>query len=248
MRRQRGFSLIELLVAIGIFMILIAAVFWMLDLSQQRYKADAELMDSFQGARLSMDQMTRDIHMAGYPPPNQYTAAVVAANPQLPATPFAWSPNYPAAPCTVNATCSAIGGPSAFDLILEADINPEARDGVEWIRYRLNGTVLERGMTTKIAGADPEITTRAVMVPYIENVINNTTVAQMNFLQQSFPALFPGDAPVPLFTYAFNPGGNVPANIREVNITIIVLAPNLDPKTRQPRVVTLNGRARRFNP
>jgi hypothetical protein len=61
--------------------------------------------------------------------------------------------------------------------------------------------------------------------------------------------MFPGNAPVPVFTYLYDAGQpQTPPNIREVNITLIVQAPTLDPQTQQPRVLTLTARARRIDP
>lgn len=249
--RRQGFSLIEMLVSVAVFTVVMAAVFSLLIASQQRYQAESERLDTFQVARQAMDLIVRDIHVAGYPPANSFSPAVLAASPQLVALPFAWSPNYPATPCTVGVSCSATGGPDPFDLIIETDVDPLAvpPNGVEWIRYRLNGTILERGMATKTAGADPANATQGVMVPYVENVMNNTTAAQMTNLRNFYPGLFPGNLPVPVFTYQFDAGAaNVPGAIRTVNITLIVLSPNVDPKTRQPVLVTLTGFARRVNP
>ncbi len=198
-----------------------------------------------------MDLIVRDIHSAGYPPANSVGPVVLAANPERIAFPFAWDPGYPAVPCTVGATCNAIGGPAPFDLIIETDVDPQAANGVEWIRYRLNGTTLQRGQTTKTPAGNPANVTNDIMVAYVENVMNNASAAQMAALQAAFPTagLFPGNAPVPVFTYQFDPGGvSTAQTIRTVNITLIVQSPNPDPKTRQPRVVTLTGFARRVNP
>jgi len=93
-----------------------------------------------------------------------------------------------------------------------------------------------------------------VMVPYVDNVMNNATPAQIAAIQASYPAMFPGGAPVPMFRFACGvPAGPCNAihtsrDITEVTITLVVQAPNLDPRTNQPRVVTLTGLARRINP
>jgi prepilin-type N-terminal cleavage/methylation domain-containing protein len=247
--RPRGFSLLEMLVSVAVFTVVMAAVFGLLIASQQRYQAETARLDTFQNARQAMDLMVRDIHTAGYPPANNFSPAVQVANPERVALPFGWSPNYPATPCTVGVNCSVTGGPAPFDLIVETDVDPLANNGVEWIRYRLNGTTLERGMATKTAGADPAITTQPVMVPYVENVMNNTSAAEMAFLRGYYNTMFPGNAPVPVFTYQFDVGGvNTPNTIRTVNITLIVRSTSVDPKTRQPIVVTLTGFSRRVNP
>lgn len=242
-RTQRGFSLIEILVVVAVFTVVTGAVFGLLDMAQQRYKMESEFLDTFQSARLAIDQMSRDIHSAGYPPGNSFFVAPAA---NLVATaPFAWSPGYPGAACNLGA-CNA---PADFDVILEADIDPQNNNGVEWVRYRLNGTTLERAVASKVAGGDPMAATQGAMVPYVDNVMNNTTVAQMNMIRSFYAGMFPGNNPVPVFQYLVDPGKpNTPANIREVNITLIVMSANRDPKTRQPRLVTLTARVRRINP
>jgi prepilin-type N-terminal cleavage/methylation domain-containing protein len=245
--RQRGFSFIETLVVIAVFTLITGITFRLLDTSQQRYRMESQVLDSFQGAQIAMDQMTRDIHTAGYPPMNSFASAAIAnANPQnVASTPFAWSPSYPVTPCTVGA-CTT---PGSFDLIVETDVDPQNNNGVEWVRYRLNGTTLERGWAKKTAGADPDTATAANMIIYVENVMNNASSAQRAAIQASYPSMFPGNAPVPIFSYSYDAGKpSQPPNIREINITLIVQAQNLDPKTRQPRVITLTGRARRVDP
>jgi prepilin-type N-terminal cleavage/methylation domain-containing protein len=245
----RGFSLVEMLISVAVFTVVIGAVMALMIQTQQRYQTESTLMDSMQGARQAMEMMEREIRLAGYPPANSFTPAVAAANPQLIGLPFAWEPGYPAAPCTVGAGCNAVGGPDPFDIIIETDVDPMAGNGVEWVRYRLNGTNLERGQAPKTAGADPEATTRPTMFTYVENVVNNTTAAQMNTLRGFYPTIFPGNLPVPMFTFQFDPGvPNQPSNIRSVNITLMVLSSRVDPKTNQPLLVTLTGFARRVNP
>jgi Tfp pilus assembly protein PilW len=247
-RRQHGSSLLEMMISLLILTIVSGAIFQLLNVSQQRTRIESQVLDSFQNSRLALDMMMRDIHSSGYPPANAVWASVAAAHPQWVALPFGWSPNYPATPCTVGTTCVS---PTGFDLILEGNISPSTGAGVQWIRYQLQGTTLMRGAVAKAAGIDPAAATSAagVMVPYVDNVMNNTTVAQMNYLKTSYPGLFPGNAPVPLFSYVYDTGlPQTPINIREVNIVLLVLAANQDPATNQPRLVTLTGRALRLNP
>ena len=247
--RERGYSVLELIVVVGVFTLIAGATFALLNASQQRYQVESQVLEQFQGARLALDQFTRDVHTAGYPPMKSLPTAVVAASPQLAAYPFAWRPGYLAgAPCTVGAGCT---NPGPFDLIIETDLDPENNNGVEWVRYTLQGTTLFRAVVSKVAGVSPTAATQAAgaLVPYVENVMNNATPAQINLIRNSYPALFPGGQPVPVFTYVFDSGKpSTPQYIREVNITLIVQAPQLDPRTRQPRVVTLTGLARRLNP
>jgi prepilin-type N-terminal cleavage/methylation domain-containing protein len=244
--RERGFSLVELLMVVVVFTVITGAVFTMLNAAQQRYRMEAAVLEAFQDARLGLEQVARDIHSAGYPPANAYEdPGATPAN--LIAMPFAWSPGYPNAACMVNATC-AVPGP--FDLVIESDIDPQNNNGVEWVRYRLDGTTLERGVASKVAGGDPLAATEGVMLPYIENVMNNAGADLMNRIRESHPDMFPGNQPVPVFTYPDLDGTAVYSvrELREVQISLIVRAPGVDPRTGQLRVVNLTGLARRLNP
>lgn len=244
-RSRHGFSMIEMVVVVLVFTTATAAVFLLLNVAQQRYKMESEFLDSFQGARLGLDQMVRDIHGAGYPPGNSFQAGV---NPgvNVAVGPFAWSPNYPATPCNIPG-CNT---PGDFDLIIETDIDPQNANGVEWVRYQLQGTTLMRGVASKVVGADPSFATLASLVPYVENVMNNPGAQQIAALRVAYPNAFPTGAAIPIFNYAaFDAGKAATVQfLREINITLLVRSPGVDPRTRQPRLVTLNGRVRRINP
>src|SRR5712664_1627864 len=85
--RQRGFTLVELLVALGIFLVVCGAAFTLLGSSQQHYQTESQVLTSFQEARLGLDQIVRDVNDAGYPPPS-----FAGTDPtKFTSTPFAWS-------------------------------------------------------------------------------------------------------------------------------------------------------------
>lgn len=275
LNRQNGFTLIELLVALGIFLLIIGAAFTLLSTSQQRYRTESQILNSFQEARLGMDQMVRDINDAGFPPP-----AFFDANHPLVSTswPLGWSPGY-----TVPNSCqigTAGGGtcatPTDFDIIIETNPDPN-RDPAcapycpaQWIRYKLtgpNGTTLERAVADKQSSHDPAIDTSNLLVPFVENVVNNSPNLQIGQFQlfAAYPAVFPGGNPVPIFQYScdqpdvFPPPSplpacfnavldNCPENVRDVAITLIVADPSPDAVTGRPRLVQLEGRGRRVNP
>ena len=242
-RTEQGFSLVELMIATLLFTVVAGITFALLGVSLKRYQVEKDYLNSFQQANVAMDQISRDVHSAGYPPANSFTTLAAAANPTKVATPFAWMPAYPITPCVVGATCTS---PGAYDLITEADLGDG--NGVQWIRYVLQGTTLMRGVAQK-NGIDPVATTGLNLIPYLDNVMNNPTAAQMTYLRTTYPAMFPGNAAVPIFTYTYETGAAAqPANIREVNITLIVEAPRPDPQNNKLRVVTLTGQALRINP
>lgn len=77
--KQAGFSLIELMVALVILMIIMGTVFQQMDIVQKTNRAEEVKLDIFQTAREFIDQMTRDIHQAGFPNPKMY--GTTAQNP-----------------------------------------------------------------------------------------------------------------------------------------------------------------------
>src|SRR5229473_4029757 len=167
-----GFSLVELLVGTFLFTIVTGIAFSLLMSAQLRYQGESTVTEAFQQANVALDQIVRDVHSAGYPPANSFAAGVALNNPNLVALPFSWSPGYtnaPPTPCTVGGSCGAV--PGDYDVIVETDTGDG--NGVQWIRYSLQGTTLMRGMTSKIRFADPVTSTSVgVMLPYLDNVVN----------------------------------------------------------------------------
>jgi len=223
--RTAGYSLLELLVATVLFTIISGSVFSLLSTSQLTYQGESTLAAAFQQANVAIDQIVRDVHSTGYPPASSFNAAVLLASPDKIALPFAWSPNYPATPCTVNVSCTV---PGQYDLILEA---ADTTGVVQWIRYSLQGTTLLRASCPKAPFADPVASTDGQLVPYLDNVQNQAA----------------GKA---IFSYQFDPGevNLVAKNIRKVDIELIVQSSQRDAQTGQFRTITVTGQAVRFNP
>jgi prepilin-type N-terminal cleavage/methylation domain-containing protein len=254
---QSGFTLIELMVSVAIFLLICGAIFELMGTTQNRFKTESQVLGAFEEARLGLDQIVRDVNDAGYPPQNHFsTTTVSAAN--FAASPIAWGPNYVAGtPCLIGTagggTCTS---PGDFDLIVEGDVDGS---GVEWIRYQLAGTTLFRGVVLKTVNTEPVAATSAagVMLPYVLNVMNNAPPAQIAQFQAAYPAMFPGGIPVPIFNYTLDPAvgpagctaaASSPCNVRDVDITLIVMTPNTDAQTNQIHLVELNGRGHRVNP
>lgn len=219
-RRQDGFTLLELLVALGIFLLITGAAFALLTSSQQRYQTDSQLLTSFQEARLGMDQMVRDINDAGFPP----SSFLISGQPnQVTSFPFSWSvaagyntTTTSAHPCQIGTagggTCttstSGDSAPGDFDIIIETAPNLPTDSNVYWIRYQLQGTTLMRGSAQKSSGVDPDAAfgSASPMVPFVENVVNNACPSQLPNCQTAYPAVFPGSTAtnpvaIPIFSY-----------------------------------------------
>jgi prepilin-type N-terminal cleavage/methylation domain-containing protein len=263
-KKQAGFTLMELMVSVGIFLLICGAIFELMGTTQNRFRTESQVLSAFEEARLGLDQIVRDVNDSGYPPQNHFSGAPPVT--AYAVSPIAWSPSYaPATPCLIGTagggTCAS---PGDFDLIVEGDVDGT---GVKWIRYQLPvgapppaSTTLFRGAIPKgPAGTDPVTATAGAMLPYVLNVMNNAPPAQIAQFQAAFPAMFPGGTPQPLFQFTCDTptgpvlcqnavGSNSPANVRDVDITLIVMTPQRDAQTNQIHLVELNGRGHRVNP
>jgi prepilin-type N-terminal cleavage/methylation domain-containing protein len=252
-----GFTILELMVATAIFLVLCAAMFGLLQLSQQKYSSESQLSGAFQETRLAIDQIARDFNVSGYPSQSMFST-LPADSTKYAASPVAWSPNYPVSSCFVGTagggTCAT---PGDFDLIVETDLG----NGVSWIRYQLNGTTLFRAVVPKAAGTDPVVATSAAgtMVPFLTNVMNSPPAAQQAQILANYPSMFPGGVAQPVFKFTCDtPAGpepcptagnyGKPPQIRDVDITLIVMTRQPDLQTQQLKLVELNGRGHRVNP
>jgi prepilin-type N-terminal cleavage/methylation domain-containing protein len=256
----KGFTLLELLVATAIFMVICGAMFGLLTLSQRNYSNETQMSGAFQEARLAVDQIVRDFNQAGFPGPGMLSKL---PNPGSYAVgPVAWNPGYLASqPCNIGTGAAICATPGDFDLIIETQLDNSA--GVQWIRYQLLSGTLYRSVVPKTSG-DPVIATTApgAQVPFLTNVVNQPSAAQLAQINATYPAMFPnGQTSLPIFQYtcdtAFGAvsctdpaaaGANTPTNIRDVDITIIVATPTLDAQTQKLKLVELSGRGHRLNP
>jgi prepilin-type N-terminal cleavage/methylation domain-containing protein len=251
-----GFTIVEMIVAMGIFLIICAAMFELLDLSQKKFNSETQLTAAYQDARLAMDQIVRDVDASGYPSTSMFS--VLPTSPSSYAIgPVAWSPNYPLTPCTLG-TCAT---PGDYDLIVETRLSTDTQ--VSWIWYHLDGTTLYRAVVTKTAG-DPlsVVSSSGNKVAFLSNVMNNPGAAQLAQITSEYPSMFPGGGPQPIFQYTcYTPGGAAPTapcplagsdnsanNVCDVDITLIVKTPQSDLQTQKLKLVELNGRGHRLNP
>jgi prepilin-type N-terminal cleavage/methylation domain-containing protein len=81
---QRGFTLIEVLIALSLFFLIMTGIFQLFGPSNVMYTAGARKVDVQQSGRVGMDMLVRQLRMAGYFPENFDTPGtgndVTAAN------------------------------------------------------------------------------------------------------------------------------------------------------------------------
>jgi prepilin-type N-terminal cleavage/methylation domain-containing protein len=254
-RSESGLSLIELLVAMAIFLVISAAIFALISQTQARYRNEQQVLDSLQSARIGVDQIVREVHNAGYPPANTYSTL-----PADPTTLYTMSP-VPALArkfampfrgyvggtynqgCVINAGCTI---PDGNHLSIEEDLDPYnlvCPNQVEIIDYQLvpdgNGTTstLQRRVSSKPPLFNPAYClpdpAGASYVPLVENVVNAYQSPAVN-----------------VFSYVCDDGTTFcnPQNIHLVYVTLMVRATQPDIQTHQVPVVTIRAVADRLNP
>jgi prepilin-type N-terminal cleavage/methylation domain-containing protein len=87
MRRPRpaaaGFTLLEMLVSLSIFLIVLFGLYTVYDAGERNYSSGTTKWDVQSQARLALDRMTREIRMAGYASPKVADPVVIATDDTL---------------------------------------------------------------------------------------------------------------------------------------------------------------------
>lgn len=265
----RGFSILELLIAMAIFLAICAAMFELLRMSQQKFSGETQLSAAYQDARLAMDQIVRDFNIAGYPPADMFS--VLPPSNQYALTPVAWISGYtnvPPIPCSLGQSGTCGGNPGDYDLVIETRVPPAPGDqsnpAANWICYHYDpaSLTLFRAVVAKTLGGYPPLPSQvaALGTPLLKNVVNNPG-SLMSQVTAEYATMFPGGTAQPIFQYTCdNPPGpptpcsqasvnnNSPKNIRDVDVLLIVMTPQPDMQTQGLKLVELYGRGHRSNP
>ena len=254
-RRQRGFSLIEMLVALFILSVVLAIVTDGIVQMQNRNNAITQKTDSIQMTRDYIDQMVRDIHNAGYPPSNI----------------FSGSPDCIASAVATNVACGILSF-QPNQVIYEADLDGTGTVYRIWLNLvpGPGGTcpcTLQRGVLPKVNAMAPG----AVYTFYTEvsGVLNSGNGAGGSLYGVTLPG--PGNYASYTTADAFaaydvngaqfvNPLGLISCNtvapytnwgdcssIRSIRVTANVTTTVADPQSKIYPVVTIISRARRNN-
>jgi len=111
LRGQDGFTLVELMVAMSIFLLILVGIFQVFDPSRNAYQVSTRKLDVQQNARVAMDRMARQIRMAGYFPENIATPPANLSNSIQVATDSALS---------VAGDLDGLGSSSAYTFCLDS--------------------------------------------------------------------------------------------------------------------------------
>jgi prepilin-type N-terminal cleavage/methylation domain-containing protein len=222
--RQKGFSLIEMLVVVLVLGVISAGLFAQIDAAQQRAFSEQVKLDNLQEARDFVDQFFRDINQIGYP------------NSRMIDTTAAWSPVL-ASPL-INDSRLAIGlvKIDANEIRFEGNMNG---DGVvQSVVYMVNGSTncalcLQRSQVDKVS-ADPLAGQTQIWGTAVNDVINSPVFSYYRADGTQVTAL-----PVDISSAG---GAQTIASIKTIQISLVIRNNNvLDPKTRQPIETTFQG-------
>ena len=230
---ESGFSLIELMITVGIFTIIMGVMFQQINQAQQSSVGERTRLDSFQEARAFMDLMSRDLHEAGYPSPRSFAPGVLTLNPLLPRSPYAADSRV-----AVGLTRVAPG-----DLWFEGDV--DGNGTVSVVQYRLdpnghNCPCLRRSQQPKTS-ANPLAQVPLYQVE-VENVKNGTAESPI------FSAYSHGSTGAPLtLPIDFNNNPTVITSVDTIKVMLTVESGTRDPRTLVKPIDTLISTVRLNN-
>jgi prepilin-type N-terminal cleavage/methylation domain-containing protein len=222
--RQRGFSLIEMMVVVLILGIISAGLFAQIDGAQQRAFSEQVKLDNFQEARDFVDQFFRDVNQIGYP------------NSRMIDTTAAWSPALASPLINDNRLAIGLVRIDANEIRFEGDMNG---DGVvQSVIYMVNGSgsctlCLQRSQVDK-ASASPLTGQTTNWGTEVNDVISNPIFSYFKADGTQVTTL-----PVDLSTAG---GPQTLASIKTIQVSLLIRNNTvLDPKTRQPIETTFQG-------
>ena len=123
-RRQRGFTLIELMISMAILLVVLGTAFRYISVATQRSQAEQTKMDLTQEAREFVDEFERDLHQVGYPGCRMFGGA----NGGLICNTYQWIPYS-------NTTlASGLVYVSNYEVVFEGDVDGNGAVDSVWYR------------------------------------------------------------------------------------------------------------------
>jgi prepilin-type N-terminal cleavage/methylation domain-containing protein len=238
--KQRGFSLLELLLVIAILSLIVGAVFSQMGDAQRRLNAEEMKLGDFQEARDFVDQFFRDINQAGtpnirmYDPTQTFTPALTAQ------TNYSWTSPY------INDSRFAVGLVRIDNSSITFEGSVNGTGTVQSVTYQINGSgtctaCLQRSQIDKktgdsIAGQNPPDWGTEI------NDLTNTTTTTFpifRFYQYDGTQI---TIPTGGLDYKTQANANILANVKTIQINLTIRNNNIiDQKTGQPIETSFEG-------
>jgi len=218
--RQRGFTLLEMLIVVAILATVTGGIFLQLNTAQQRINTEQTKVDNFDEARDFVDQFFRDINQIGYP--NGHMVSFLPA-----------SLTSAQADNRVAVGLVKIDGNSIW---FEGDVNGSGV--VQSVQYKVNGAglavcslCLQRSSVDKVNGTAPLSQT-----PSWGTEVNDVITSPI-FTYFDTAGAAVGGLPLDIAT-----NGPTLATVKTIHISLTIQnGANVDPKTGQPIQTSFEG-------
>jgi prepilin-type N-terminal cleavage/methylation domain-containing protein len=231
--RQKGFSLLEMMVVVLILGVVSAGIFLQIDAAQQRAYSEQVKLDNFQEARDFVDQFFRDINQIGYPNSRMVDTTSLSWVP-----PLTSQVTYPWANTYINDNRLAMGliKIDANEIQFEGDMN--GNGVIQSVAYMINGSgnctlCLQRSQVDKASG-NPLTGQAQNWGTETNDVLSNPT-----FLYFKADGTQVTTLPVDISTAA---GAQTIASIKTIKISLLIRNNGvIDPKSLQPIETSFEG-------
>jgi prepilin-type N-terminal cleavage/methylation domain-containing protein len=238
--KQRGFSLLELLLVIAILSLIVGAVFSQMGDAQRRLNAEEMKLGDFQEARDFVDQFFRDINQAGtpnirmYDPTQTFTPGLTAQTNYLWASPYISDSRFAVGLVRIDNS----------SITFEGSVNGTGT--VQSVTYKINGSgtcsaCLQRSQIDKKNGDpiggqnNPDWGTE---INDLTNT-NTTTFPIFRFYQYDGTQI---TIPTGGLDYTTQANANILANVKTIQINLTIRNNNIiDQKTGQPIETSFEG-------
>jgi prepilin-type N-terminal cleavage/methylation domain-containing protein len=215
-RKQRGFTMLEMMMSLLILALVTGAVFSQLNQAQERMSAEQTKLDDFQQARDFVDQFFRDINQIGDPNTRMFDAAIVPAF---------------AAPL-MNDSRLAAGLVRIDNTAIEFEGSVNGIGTVQSVQYMINGSgtcalCLQRSQVDKVNGNPWGQATN--WGTEVNDVLSNPIFKYYDVNGNQIP---PGNLPIDISTVA---GAQTIATVKTIQISLRIQNPaKIDQQTGQP--------------
>jgi prepilin-type N-terminal cleavage/methylation domain-containing protein len=234
--RQRGFTLLELLLVLGILGLVTGAVFSQMGVAQQRMTTEGVKLDDFQEARDFVDQFFRDINQIGDPNTRIVDTTSLLFSPALDATAQTSTGLWVSPYIKDNRFAMGLVKVDNAQLRFEGSVNGIGT--VQSVSYAVNGSgsctlCLQRSQADKIT-ADP-LTAQTPNWGTEVNDVVSPVIFRYFLTDGTELTTFPVD-------YTTQAGAQQLANIKTIQINLTIRNPKvMDQKTGQPIESTFEG-------
>jgi len=207
---QQGFSLVELMIVVVLLLTMMATVFQLINQAIARSGTEQSKLDMFQESREFMDQLSRDLHEAGYPSTQNLASSVLTVSP------------------IVNDHRNAVGIVKITSGDLWFEGNVDGTGVVYSVQYHLDTSTangcpcLRRSQQVKIDGNPVTGQTAATYEVEVQGVQNTNIFSAFLHGATGTPVALPVD---------FNTDGSTIANIDTIETVLTIKSTHVDSQT-----------------